>query len=378
MKTLKFLIEKEFKQMFRNPLIPRLIVLFPTMVLLVFPWAVSFEIKNIRVDVVDHSKSVYSKRLTDKIAASQYFILHDTPPDYNAAMLNMENDETDMILEIPASFDVDLVKRRESGVGVAVNSVNGTQGLLGSNYVMQIVNDFSSELRGELTQTLPPQTRVSFMRLKKMNIVPQYKYNPALDYKKFMIPGFMVLLLTILCGILPALNIVMEKENGTINQINVTPISKMNFILAKLIPYWAVGLVVMIISITLSFLIYGLWPGGGVVAVLISAIVFILSVSGLGIIISNYSETMQQASFLVMFFILILVLLGGMFTPVSSMPAWAQAIAAINPFNYLTTTFRMLYLNGSSLADVSGNLLALGAIAVVLNGWAVFSYKKRG
>ncbi len=313
-------------------MIPRLIVLFPTMVLLVFPWAVSFEIKNIRVDVVDHSKSVYSKRLTDKIAASQYFILHDTPPDYNAAMLNMENDETDMILEIPASFDVDLVKRRESGVGVAVNSVNGTQGLLGSNYVMQIVNDFSSELRGELTQTLPPQTRVSFMRLKKMNIVPQYKYNPALDYKKFMIPGFMVLLLTILCGILPALNIVMEKENGTINQINVTPISKMNFILAKLIPYWAVGLVVMIISITLSFLIYGLWPGGGVVAVLISAIVFILSVSGLGIIISNYSETMQQASFLVMFFILILVLLGGMFTPVSSMPAWAQAIAAINPF----------------------------------------------
>jgi ABC-2 type transport system permease protein len=378
MKTLKFLIEKEFKQMFRNPLIPRLIVLFPTLVLLVFPWAVSFEIKNIRVDVVDHSKSVYSKRLTDKIAASQYFILHDTPPDYNAAMLNMENDETDMILEIPASFDVDLVKRRESGVGVAVNSVNGTQGLLGSNYVMQIVNDFSSELRGELTQTLPPQTRVSFMRLKKMNIVPQYKYNPALDYKKFMIPGFMVLLLTILCGILPALNIVMEKENGTINQINVTPISKMNFILAKLIPYWAVGLVVMIISITLSFLIYGLWPGGGVVAVLISAIVFILSVSGLGIIISNYSETMQQASFLVMFFILILVLLGGMFTPVSSMPAWAQAIAAINPFNYLTTAFRMLYLNGSSLADVSGNLLALGAIAVVLNGWAVFSYKKRG
>ncbi|HBK95562.1 MAG TPA: ABC transporter permease, partial [Porphyromonadaceae bacterium] len=186
MKTLKFLIEKEFKQMFRNPLIPRLIVLFPTMVLLVFPWAVSFEIKNIRVDVVDHSKSVYSKRLTDKIAASQYFILHDTPSDYNAAMLNMENDETDMILEIPASFDVDLVKRRESGVGVAVNSVNGTQGLLGSNYVMQIVNDFSSELRGELTQTLPPQTRVSFMRLKKMNIVPQYKYNPALDYKKFM------------------------------------------------------------------------------------------------------------------------------------------------------------------------------------------------
>ena len=378
MKTLKFLIEKEFKQMFRNPLIPRLIVLFPTMVLLVFPWAVSFEIKNIKIDVVDHSKSVYSKRLTDKIAASHYFILNDTPPDYRTAMMNMEHGETDMILEIPSSFDVDLVKNRASGVGMAVNSVNGTQGLLGSNYIMQIVNDFSSELRDELMHTLPAQSRASIMRMPRINIVSQYKFNPALDYKSFMIPGFMVLLLTIICGILPALNIVMEKENGTINQINVTPVSRISFILAKLIPFWVVGLVVMIISVSVAYLMYGLWPAGSVVAVLFSAIVFIFSISGLGIIISNYSENMQQASFLVMFFILILILLGGMFTPVSSMPGWAQAIASINPFNYLTKTFRMLYLNGSTLADVSGNLLMLGLFSVMLNGWAVVSYKKRG
>ncbi|MDD3106044.1 MAG: ABC transporter permease, partial [Bacteroidales bacterium] len=221
-------------------------------------------------------------------------------------------------------------------------------------------------------------SRASLMRLPKVEIIPQYKFNPKLDYKNFMIPGFMVLLLTIICGILPALNIVMEKENGTINQINVTPISKINFILAKLIPYWVVGIVVMIISISVTFLIYGLWPAGSAIAVLFSAIVFIISVSGLGIIISNNSETMQQASFLVMFFILILVLLGGMFTPVSSMPAWAQLIASINPFNYLTETFRMLYLNGSTLADVSGNLFVLALIAIVLNSWAILSYKKRG
>jgi ABC-2 type transport system permease protein len=378
MKTLKFLIEKEFKQMFRNPLIPRMIVMYPIMVILVFPWAVSFEIKNIRIDVVDHSKSTYSKRLTDKIEASQYFILNDTPPDYRTAMLNMEHGETDMILEIPASFDTDVVKNRTSDVGMAVNSVNGTMGLLGSNYITQIVNDFSSELRSELMHTVPPHSRASMVRMAKIDIVPQYKFNPALDYKNFMIPGFMVLLLTLICGILPALNIVMEKENGTIQQINVTPVSRIHFILAKLIPFWVVGLVVMIISVSAAYLLYGLWPVGSVLAILFSAIIFILSISGLGLIISNYSETMQQASFLVMFFILILILLGGMFTPVSSMPAWAQLIAAINPFSYLTNTFRMLYLNGSTLADVSGNLLALGAIAVVLNGWAVISYKKRG
>ncbi|HLW10198.1 MAG TPA: ABC transporter permease [Fermentimonas sp.] len=378
MKTIKFLIEKEFKQMFRNSLIPRLIILFPTMVLLVFPWAVSFEVNNIKIDIVDHSKSVYSKRLTDKVAASKYFILNDTPLDYNAAIYNMDNGETDMILEIPSSFDKEIVKSQTSSVGVSVNSVNGTQGLLGSNYIMQIVNDFSSDLRTELVNTLPNQSHTSLMRMPKIDIIPHYKYNPGLDYKNFMIPGFMVLLLTILCGILPALNIVMEKENGTINQINVTPVSKAGFILAKLIPYWVVGLVVMIISVVLSYILYGLWPAGSIIAILFSAIVFILSISGFGIIISNYSETMQQASFLVMFFILILILLGGMFTPVSSMPTWAQTIAAVNPFNYLTKTFRMIYLNGSTLRDVSGNLFALVIIALVLNGWAVFSYRKRG
>lgn len=290
----------------------------------------------------------------------------------------MENGDTDMIVEIPATFDKDIVKDKNSKVRVAVNSVNGTQGLLGSNYIMQIVNDFSSELRAELINTLPPQQRASLMSIPQVDIIPKYKYNPGLDYKNFMIPGFMVLLLTLICGILPALNIVMEKESGTINQINVTPVNRIAFILAKLIPFWIVGLVVMIISVFTAYLLYGLWPTGSILAVLISAVVFILSISGFGLIISNYSETLQQASFLVMFFILILILLGGMFTPVSGMPSWAQLIAAINPFSYLTETLRMIYLNGSTLADVSGKLLAMALIALFLNGWAVLSYKKRG
>src|SRR5690554_4776493 len=197
MKTLKFLVEKEFKQMFRNPLIPKLIILYPIMVLLIFPWAVSFEIKNIKIDVVDHSKSSYSKRLTDKIDASKYFILNDTPLDYKAAMLNMDNGETDMIIEIPASFDRDIIKSRTSSLGVAVNSVNGTLGLLGSNYIMQIVNDFSSELRNELVYTIPPESRENMLRRPKIDIIIQNKFNPELDYKNFMIPGFMVLLLTL-------------------------------------------------------------------------------------------------------------------------------------------------------------------------------------
>ncbi len=370
MKVLKFLIEKEFKQMFRNPLIANLIVFFPTMVLLVFPWTITFEVNNIRVDVVDHGKGSYARRLTDKVEASPYFILNDTPPDYETAMQAMERGEIDMIVEIPHTFDRDIVKQQSSRVGLAVNSVNGSVGLLGSNYMTQIVNDLSKELASELLQ--------GTSSLPRLTIEQRYRFNPQMDYKLFMIPGFFVIILTILCGILPALNIVLEKENGTIHQINVTPVQKAWFILAKLIPYWTIGLIAFIIAISVAYLIYGLWPAGSIFTVLFSGIVFIISVSGMGIIISNYSETLQQAAFLVIFFILIIILLSGMFTPISSMPVWAQAIASINPFTYLTSTLRMVYLNGSSLVDVSTNLLMLALFSLLLNGWAVLSYKKRG
>ncbi len=378
MKTLKFLIEKEFKQMFRNPLISKLIVLFPTMAILVFPWAINFEVKNIRVDVVDHGKSSYSRRLTDKVAASHYFVLNDTPLDYESAARAMERGAIDMILEIPPTFDRDIVKHQASRVGVAVNSVNGSVGLLGSNYIMQIVNELSKELSGELLHKTSHAGGQRIPALPRPAIEQQYRFNPQMDYKVFMIPGFMAIILTIICGILPALNIVLEKETGTIHQINVTPVHKTWFILAKLIPYWTIGLIALMISIAAAYLIYGLWPAGNVLTVLCAGTVFILSISGMGIIISNYSETLQQAAFLVIFFILIIILLSGMFTPISSMPAWAQAIAAINPFTYLTSSLRMIYLNGSTLTDISMNLAMLVVFSILLNGWAVISYKKRG
>lgn len=238
---MKFLIEKEFKQMFRNPLIANLIVFFPTMVLLVFPWTITFEVNNIQVDVVDQGKGSYSKRLTDKIEASPYFILNDTPPEYETAMQAMERGEIDMIVEIPTTFDRDIVKQQSSRVGLAVNSVNGSVGLLGSNYMTQIVNDLSKELASELLHKTSHAPKHRISTLPRLTIEQRYRFNPQMDYKLFMIPGFFVIILTILCGILPALNIVLEKENGTIHQINVTPVNKVWFILAKLIPYWISG-----------------------------------------------------------------------------------------------------------------------------------------
>ncbi len=372
MRKLGFLIEKEFKQSFRNPIIPVLIVIYPLLVLIMLPWAVSFEVKNIKLDVVDNSGSTYSRRLIEKIDASQYFILNDTPHSYDVALRNVENKKADIIIEIPSSFDTDIVKEKETKVFIAANAVNSTQGLIGSNYLTQIVADFSAQVRTEL------MPEISQASMPQVEIVPNYRYNQLLDYKTFMLPAFIVLLVTLITGILPSLNIVLEKETGTIQQINTTPISKFSFILAKLIPYWIIGLLIITISFIVTWLIYGLLPLGGFVPLYLASIIFIVGISGMGIIVSNYSDTLQQSMFLMMFFILIIILLSGLFTPIAAMPKWAQAIAYSNPLTYFMQIMRLVYLKGSGVVDVVRPLIMLVMFAVVLNTWAVISYRKRG
>ena len=324
------------------------------------------------MNVVDHNNSVYSERLIQKIDASKYFIINNISSNYNEAMVDIEKGNADIILEIQSTFDKDIVKNKTAEVMLSANSVNGTRGLLGNAYLSQILNDYSTELRSELAHSgIPPRQKMSFI-----NVIPQYKFNENLDYKVFMIPALMVMMVTLICGILPALNIVSEKETGTIQQINVTPVNKYQFILAKLIPYWIIGFIILSIAFGVVGLLYGIWPAGGFLPLYVSSLVFIVGISGLGLIISNYSDTLQQAMFLAFFFILIIILLSGLFTPIASMPQWAQIVAKSNPLSYFMEVMRMIYLKGSSYKGISQPFLYLLGFAFAFNIWAVLSYSK--
>lgn len=219
---IKYLIEKEFKQLLRNSFLPRLIFIFPCMIMLLMPWAPNLEIKNIRMNIIDNDHSVISRRLVDKITASTYFQTTALPDSYEKGMEAIEAGTADLLLEIPRGFEKDWVNGSAANVLLAVNAVNGTKGGLGSSYLSAIVNDYGEELRTESGTT-------SFSadgNLPRIDILTQNLFNARLDYKLFMVPALMVMLLTMLCGFLPALNIVGEKEAGTIEQINVTPVGK--------------------------------------------------------------------------------------------------------------------------------------------------------
>jgi ABC-2 type transport system permease protein len=192
-----------------------------------------------------------------------------------------------------------------------------------------------------------------------------------------MVPGILVILLTMVGANLTAINIVKEKEIGTIEQINVTPIKKYHFILGKLIPFWLIGLVVLTLGLIIARLAYGIIPVGSFVTIYVFAAVYLLAILGLGLLISTYSANQQQSMLLSFFIMMIFILLGGLYTSIDSMPEWAQWITKFNPVSYFVNVMRMVVLKGSSLSDISNHLLIMGGFAVALNGWAILSYRKR-
>ena len=367
--TLRYLIQKEFLQIRRNSFMPKIIFIFPIVIMCVMPWVMNQEVKNIVVEVVDNDRSTLSQQLVHRIEASNYFIFNGQQPSYQAALKDIEKSRADIVVVIPKDYG-SLPPAPSKGRGglegaggrilIAANAVNGTKGSIGSSYLTQIVTAsghplFLEGAGGRLTL-----------------------YNKSQSYKVFMIPALMGILMMMLCGFLPALNIVGEKEAGTIEQINVTPVSKWSFILAKLIPYWIIGLLVLSVCLVLSWAVYGITCQGSLLWVYLLAILLALFFSSLGLIISNYSDTMQQAMLVMWFFVVCLMLLSGLFTPTRSMPSWAYATTYINPMHYFIDAIRTVFVRGGDFQSIAHQVFALAGIALLMAVWAVKSYKKNG
>lgn len=364
--TIKYLLEKEFRQIMRNTFIPKMIVMFPIIIMCVTPWVTNLEIKNIIVSVVDNDHSSLSSRLIHRIEASDYFIFAGTERSYEDAMKKIDMCKTDVAVVIPENYERDITNDRLPRILVSANAVNGTKGSMGSAYLANIIND-------NLKEAVHANTTINKEKLTTFSL-----YNKGQDYKVFMIPALMAILIVMFCGFLPALNIVGEKENGTIEQINVTPISKSTFIIAKLIPYWIISMIVMTICFLLSWIVYGITPEGNILLLYMLAMLLALTFSGIGLVISNYSRVMQQAMFVMWFVMVCMILLSGLFTPVSSMPDWAICITTINPMKYFIDGMRTVFIKGGTFGNILPQTTALAVFAAAANTLAIYSYKKNG
>jgi ABC-2 type transport system permease protein len=357
-RILGYLLEKEFKQIRRDRFLPKIIFIVPVLQLLILPFAADFEMRNINLGVIDRDHSTHSMRLVEKVLSSGYFRLTNVAGRYEEGLASIESNESDILLEIPAGFERAFERGENAQVMIAANAINGTKGGLGTSYLGAIIRDFSSP--GDAPSP----------------VAATYLFNPHLSYKSFMVPGIMVFLLTLIGGFLSALNIVSEKEKGTIEQINVTPVPKALFLLSKLIPFWIIGFILLTIGVLIAWIVYGLTPVGSLGVIYLFAAVYLIAFTGFGLAISSISSTQQQAMFTAFFFLIIFALMSGLFTPVSSMPEWAQRITLFNPMRYMVEVMRMVYLKGSTLADLLPQFFVVCLFAIAFNALAVTGYRK--
>jgi ABC-2 type transport system permease protein len=381
MRTLIFLLRKEFKQIFRNKTILGMMVIMPVMQLLILPLAANYEVKNINLAVVDNDHSTWSQQMLSTITASGYFRLVSYSGSYKEALALIESDEADLILEIPDDFEKNLVRDNGQQLLIAVNAINGIKANIGASYLNNIIRDYNHTIRTKLIPSVVTgrntyTTMGSATAGNTIEVTFSNWFNSGMNYRNFMVPGILAILVTMVGGFMTALNIVKEKEVGTIEQINVTPIKKQIFILGKLIPFWILGNIVFTIGLVVAWLIYGITPEGNLLVLYIFIWVYLLAVLGFGLLISTYSETQQQAMFIMFFFMMIFILLGGLFTSIDSMPGWAKILARINPVTYIIEVFRMVILKGSGLRDIMPHIGIISLTALVLNSWAIINYRK--
>lgn len=370
MNTILFIIQKEFIQVFRNRMMLPIIFVVPFVQLIILVHAATFEMKNIKVSVVDLDLSSSSRKMVGKFQGSPFFIIRNSSFSGKVAEQEMKKGNVDMILQIPHGFERRLVKENKAKVQVVINAINGATAGLISAYSMMIILDFNREI---LVDFMGPGTLAS---ARNIDVTTNYWYNPKLNYKTYMVPGILCLLVTIIAFLLSGMNIVREKEIGTIEQINVTPIRKVQFIAGKLLPFWIIALLELAFGLTLGKLLFSIPIIGSLWLIFLSASVYIFVILGFGLLISTMTNTQQQAMLVSFFFMVIFILMSGLFTSIESMPVWAQKLDRINPIAYFIRIMRMVMLKGSGFHDIRESFYSLVVYALAIISFAVWRYRK--
>lgn len=365
MRTVLFLVQKEFLQVFRNRIMLPLLLVMPVFQTLLLSFAANYEVKNLALAVVDHDLSPLSRQLVSRFSSSGYFQVKPSTFSAKEADAAMAADRVDLILEVPPHFERDLVRENSTTIALTANAINASKAGLGLGYALETVDGgrWTADGTAPPTVSRPPSTA--------------YWYNPRLDYKTFMVPGILGVIVSLIICFLTALNIVRERELGTIEQLNVTPIHKWQFILGKLLPFWLLSLVMMTLGLTVGKLVFDIPMLGSLWLVFGYTAVFTPCMLGLGFLISNFSDTQQQAMFTAWFFMVIFIMMSGLFTPLESMPNWAQVVNKLNPVSYFVEFMRLVLLKGATFQDIRVNFFTVLAYALTANTSAVWTYRKR-
>jgi ABC-2 type transport system permease protein len=348
--------------------------MIPVVQLLVLANAATFDVKQVAILVVDEDRTTVSSGLVQRLeAGGQFKVVRYVPTDVGVDQALLNRDVT-AVLHIPRYFEEDLVRRGRAPVQLVLNAEEGATTGIVQSYANAILTSYTKELDRTLPVVHGPGGGNA--RAAPLDLRTQRWYNPTRNYKYWMVPALLVSLTTIIGLLLTAQNITRENELGTLEQLNVTPMTKVQFIAAKLIPFWILSMVIFSIGLAIGKLVFGIPMRGNLLIVYLAAAAYLIVVLGMGLGISTITRTQQQSMFVAFFLILIFLLMSGLFTPVDSMPDWAQRVAEANPVKHFVSIMRAVLMRGAGLETVGRPILGLGIAGVVVLALAVMRYRK--
>lgn len=377
MKKLIFLLSKEFRQIRRNPFMIRAIIAVPVLQMLILVPAVTFEVKRIDLAVIDNDRSQASRELVAKLTGSSFFVVAATPATVTEAESMLFSGDADIALVIPPDFSEGLAGVTRPRLQVLVDAVNATSAQLSWSYLTSVVRDFNRDVIVSTGMIPANMAAIRTGSLPGISVSPRYWYNPKLNYKYYMLPGVLVILITAIGLMMTGLNLVREKESGTIEQINVTPIMKWQLIASRIIPFFIIGLFDLALGLGIGWLAFNIPFEGSLLLFFACAAIFLVAVLGLALFFSTMASTQQQFLFIAFFFVMVFILMSGIFTPTESMPLWAQQFNLVNPVAYLMRINRMVMLKGSGFSEIMRDMAMLTILALSYLSLAIRAYRKR-
>ncbi len=384
MKMIFFILLKELQQLRRDKGSLRLMIIIPMVQLFVLGNAITTEVKHTPIALLDYSQSSASRDLTTHILANSLFTFKGYAHSESELRAWMDAGKIKIGLLIGANFATELEQstrlnsiglQKSSGalLQIIVDGQDANSSTVANGYLNAILIQWSNDY-------LQYKLAASGIRLRQilpLNIESKILFNPTLKSTWFMIPGIAVILVTMVTALLTGFSIVKEKEVGTLEQLMVTPLKPYQLVLGKVLPFFIIGVIELLIVLCLGLTFFHIPFRGSYFTLFLFTSIYMLSSLGIGIFTSTLVKSQQQALFVIWFFLIFFLLLSGFFLPIENMPHWVQNITYLNPVRYFMEALRCMFLKGSGLAELWPQALALLAIGGSLFGFAILRFNRQ-
>ncbi len=360
-------VRKELQQLRRDKKMRGMVLVAPVLQILLLGYAANMDVRDVPTAICDLDKSAESRSLARAFASSGSFLIKEDCGSALDAEDSLVRGRTEIGIIVPRGFGADLRGRGTPTLQILVDGSRSNTAAVAMAYASAIANDFSRDYA-------PSAVRLSL----PLEAGTRVWYNPELKSRLFMIPGVFALLVMVFTIILTSLAIVKEKEIGTLEQLIVTPLRKAELIAGKLIPFVAIGLVLVTCALGACALFFGIIPRGSVALLFLLTLILILSTLGIGLFVSALARTQQQAMMYAIFFFMVpMMMLSGFAFPIANMPAPIRALTYLMPLRYYMVIVRGIFLKGSDLSALWSQALPMLALGTAFIGFSVARFRKQ-